>query len=268
MRLRTSAAPLLGVLAALSGCVATQQDMLQLESETGELRHQIGDLKKTITNLQANQADLSVSMKQLRGEISAFGEAAQTLQGSLDRLASKMDDLASGISSVGSSVSNKVSALGENLAKDSARKDAELKAALETPASSPTELFHTAEVRLARKDYALAAKGFEDYLSRHPSGALADIATYNLADAYYGQKRWEAAGRQFALVLERYPKSSMIPSARLLYALCLINLKRDLPEARQYLESISADFPRSPEAKAASEQLRQLPKEARAKPRR
>jgi len=115
-----------------------------------------------------------------------------------------------------------------------------------------------AEVRLAKKNFDLAAKGFEEYITKFPKGALIDVAIYNLGEAYFGLKDWEQSGRQFALVLERYPKSSFTASARLMYALCLIKLNKNLPEAKQYLESIAADFPSSPEARAAAKHLKKL----------
>jgi hypothetical protein len=45
-----------------------------------------------------------------------------------------------------------------------------------------------------------------------------------------------------------------------MYALSLINMKRNVSEARQYLESVTTDFPKSPEAKAASQELKKLAK--------
>ncbi len=265
------AALLATALLTLSGCVATQRDVLELENQTDELKAQIIDLKKTIGSLQANQADVAVHMKQLHADLGVFTETAKEFQGSLAALGSKIDDLGSNVNSVGSGISTKVSALGESLTAQQAKSSADLKAAqATTPASSPTEIFHSAEVRLVKKSFDLAAQGFEDYLERYPKGSLADMAVYNLGEAHYGAKRWEAAGRQYGTFLEKFPKSDLTPSARLMYALCLVNLKTNAAEARQYLESIMADYPKSPEAKAAAEQLRKLPtaKTSAKKPRR
>ena len=257
-------------LLPLAGCVATRQDVLELENQTYELKAQIIDLKKTIGSLQGNQADAAVQMKQLHSDLGVFTETAREFQGSLATLGSKIDDLGSNVNNVGSGISTKVSALGESLTAQQAQQAktlaeqktalAEQKAALAaSPSSSPTEIFHNAEVRLAKKSWGIAAQGFEEYLSRFPKGALADVAVYNLGEAYYGAQQWEPAGRQYGSFLERYPKSDLTASARLMYALCLVNLKHNLPEARQYLESVASDFPKSPEAKAAAEHLRKLP---------
>ncbi|MBI5630806.1 MAG: outer membrane protein assembly factor BamD [Elusimicrobia bacterium] len=234
-----------------SGCLATQRDVLDLENQADELGAQIIELKKIVSSMQGNQADLGVQFKQLHEDMSVFTETVKQSQEDMKKLSSKLDDLSVGLS-------NKVAAIGSTLTNQQAKSLEEQKAALASQANSPTELFNTADVRLGLKNYSLAAKGFEDYVAKFPKGALIDVATYKLGQAYYGDRKWEAAGRQFALLLEKYPKSGLIPSARLYYALSLVKMKKNLPEARQYLESIPADFPSSPEAKAAARELKKL----------
>lgn len=237
---------------ALGGCVATQRDVLELSNQTDELKHQILELKQTINVLQSNQADLSVNMKELHKDLSSFNETIRESQGTMTQLSSKLDDMSAGVAS-------KVASLGETLTSQQARGLAEQKAALvKQNGPSPTELFHVAEIRLGKKDFELAAKGFEEYASRFPKGALIDVAIYNLGEAYFGLKRWEDAGRQFGTLLERFPKSDSTPSARLMYALCLEKLNRNLAEAKQFLESVIADYPSRPEAKAAAKHLKKI----------
>jgi len=248
--------------AGLSSCVATQQDVLDLENQTDQLKAQVGDLKNAVSSMQANQADLHVQMKQLHEELGVFSETMKESQSQMSKLSSKLDDMSAAIAS-------KVASIGSALTTQQAKGLDEQKAALAKQeaslakqeaalSNSPSDLFNTADVRLSLKNYDLAAKGFADYAAKFPNGALIDVAAYKLGQAYYGLGKWEAAGRQFALVLERYPKSEMTASARLMYAMSLIQMKKSLEEARQYLESIAADFPSSPEAKAAARQLKKL----------
>jgi TolA-binding protein len=252
---------ILAAAAALGGCVATQKDVLDLENQTDELKHQVADLNKTISSMQSNQADLSVQMQRLQDGLTAFGETVHHSEGQMSDLSSKIDDLAATIAS-------KVAAIGTTLTTVQAKSIDEQKASLaqqeaaltsQLKQTAPSEIFQAAEVRLNKRSYDLAAKGFEEYISSFPKGALIDVATYDLGEAYYGLKKWEPAGRQFGVYLEKYPKSVMIASARIKYALCLINLRRNLAEARQYLESVTTDFPASPEAKAAANLLKKLP---------
>ncbi|MBI3554531.1 MAG: outer membrane protein assembly factor BamD [Elusimicrobia bacterium] len=246
---------LVGASLWLSGCVATQKDVLDLENQTDNLKAQITDLKQTISSMQANQADLSVQMKQLHEDLSAFTETSKANQELMSRLSSKLDDMSAGVKS-------SVAAIGTTLTNQQAKSLEEQKAELAKQAEggNPTDLFNTADVRLQTKSYALAAKGFAQYVEKFPKGALIDVATFKLGQAYFGERKWESAGRQFAVVLEKYPKSEMTASSRLLYAMCLVNMKKSLAEARQYLESIPNDFPTSPEAKAAARELKKLGK--------
>ena len=245
----------LAASALLSSCIATQKDVLDLSQQSDELKEQVEELKKTVGSLQANQADLSVSIKQLREELTAYTETVKASQGDMSKLSVKLDDL-------GAQLSGKVAALGQTITQAQTKGLEDQKAALAEAKreSGATDVFYTAEKRLQAKDYGQAAKGFEQYLRDFPKGELLDVATYDLGLAYYGLKQWEKAGRQFAIVLDKYPKSGQTPGARLHYALSLINLKKAGDEARAYLESVQADFPKSPEAKEAAAVLKRLAK--------
>ncbi|MFH1724629.1 MAG: tol-pal system protein YbgF [Elusimicrobiota bacterium] len=271
---------------ALSGCLATQRDILDLSQQTDGLMLNMHKLKKIMGDLQANQADLNVRLDEMHKDVSILNENLKDNRESMSRLSGKMDDL-------GAAIGMKVSSLDRSIVKrldketeerqrlkqgqqrleeevrtqaeaetkrraeEEARKEAEetrLKAAAESP--TPSQLYHTARVQLTRKEYDLAVQGFEVYLQKYPKGEVADLATYYLGQARYSQKRWEDAARQFALVLDRYPKSDLTPAARLRYALSLMKMKAHLDEAKRYLQSIPEDFPRSPEAEKAAEILR------------
>lgn len=260
MSRRVLAAALLAL--PLAGCVATQKDVLDLSQQTDDLKEQVAQLKKTVGSMQANQADLSVQIKQLHEDLTAYSETVKASMGNMDQLSAKLDAMASGLS-------GKVTQLGETLSAAQQKNLAtqqkaleEQKAALEKQGreTAATELLLTAEKRLQSRDYAQAAAGLEDYLKKFPEGSLTDAATYDLGLAYYGLRLWEKAGRQFAVLLDKYPKSGQTPGARLHYALCLLNLKKSRDEAKTYLESIVADFPKSPEAADAAAELKRLAK--------
>ncbi len=227
--------------------------MLDLSQQSDEVKTQIEDLKKTVGSLQANQADLSVSIKQLREELTAYTETVKASRGDMNRLAAKLDEL-------GAQLSGKVAALGQTISQVQTKGLEEQKVALAEikRENAATDMFYTAEKRLEARDHAQAAKGFDQYLRDFPKGDLLDVATYDLGLAYYGLGLWEKSGREFALVLERYPKSGQTPGARLHYALSLINLKKNDDEARAYLESVRTDFPKSAEARDTAAALKLL----------
>jgi TolA-binding protein len=261
----------LSLVLGLSGCIATQKDVLDLSQQSDDLKTQVAELSKTVGVLQANQADLSVQIKQLHEDLTAYSETVKASMGNMDLLSAKLDGMAA-------QLSGKVAQLGVTLSAAAATTEKGLeseqkallaqKAELEAQGreTAATELLLTAEKRLQAHDYPQAAAGLEDYLKKFPDGALTDVATYDLGLAEFGEKRWDKAGVQFALVLEKYPKSGQTPGARLHYALCLISLKKSIDEARSYLESIQADFPKSPEAKDAGAELKRLRAKAAAAP--
>lgn len=248
------AAALAGAALCLSSCIATQRDMLDLSEQSDEVKTQVEELKRTVGSLQANQADLSVSIKQLREELTAYTETVKSSQGDMSKLSAKLDD-------IGAQLSGKVAALGQTLTQAQTKGLEEQKVALaEAKRGGATDIFYTAEKRLQAKDYDQAATGFESYLRDYPKGELTDVATYDLGLSYFGLKQWEKAGRQFAVVLDKYPKGGQTAGARLHYALSLINLKKGGDEARAYLESVLADFPKTPEAREAAAALKRLGK--------
>lgn len=284
--MRRGPSPLLLLL--LSGCVATQRDMLDLSQQTDEIKASVADLKRSISSMQANQADLAVKMDQVRGDLSVFTENLKDSQDRMTRLGSKLDDIEVALG-------QKVSALGDSLSKQQQQQLAAQKAAQQAaeqaataaataaetaakkaaeeavakqqaPPGSPTpsDVFHSAQINLSGKHYDMAAQGFETYLKLYPKGEMADLAMFYLGEARYGAKAWEGAAKQYALLLDRYPKSDVTAAARLKYAMTLLNLKTSAysAEAKRYLQSIQDDFPKSPEAAAAAKLLKKIPSAA------
>lgn len=251
----------------LSGCLATQSDVLDLENQTDSLKRDIASLSKTMSSLQANQADLAVQIQDLRRDLASYTDTVEETQKSMRTLSSKLDDMSV---SVVKNVASIGSALSAEESKALAEQEKSLEKKLLAETTTPSALYQTAQARLALKNYVLAAQGFEDYLKKFPKGALADAAAYQLGQAYYGLGQWEKAGRSFAVVLQHYPNSDLMASSRLMYALSLTHLKGKSAEARQYLESILQDFPKSSEARVASVELKKLAaaKPARAKKKR
>ncbi|MBI4346645.1 MAG: outer membrane protein assembly factor BamD [Elusimicrobia bacterium] len=286
------AAAWLAAALATSGCVATQRDVLDLSQQTDDIKASVAELKRSIASMQANQADLAVKMDQVRTDLSVFTENLKDSQDRMTRLGSKLDD-------VEVALGQKVSALGESLnkqqqqqlaaqkasqqaaeqaardaataAETAAKKAAEEAVKAATPPAgtpTPSQVFHDAQKNLSRKAYDLAAQGFETYLKLYPKGEMADLAMFYLGESRYGSKSWEDAARQYAQLLDRFPKSDITAAARLKYAMTLLNLKTAAysAEAKRYLQSIQDDFPKSPEATAAAKLLAKLDGKSKSAP--
>jgi len=241
MRLRSLLLVPLCLLAA--GCVATQQDMLQMQS-------QMDDLNNSLTNMQKNQAELAVKMEDLSKNLNASSESMKDISTQMDKLSSHLDDL-------DNAMNKRVNAIGQTIKKQQEEVEASL---------LPAKLYNDAYNAFLNNNFDGSATGFKTYLSKFPNGEMAEGAYFYLGESLYLKEHWQDAALAYATVLEKFPKSPRIPAARLKYAMALLKLpgnKKD--EALKYLHSVVKDYPASQEAKTAKDYIGRLtPKPAAA----
>lgn len=215
----------LGLL--LSGCIASERDM-------GTLKLQLKELNDTIAVMQVNQAELATKMEELNQNLSVSNENLSQLDAQIFNLSSKLDD-------INAVVRNGKAATAEQT----------------TTAMLPSEIFNEATNHLNKQAYDLAVSGFNLYINKYPDGENIQQAYIYLGDAYFAQGQAKPAAIAYATVLQKFPESKIIPTARLKYARSIIPLGKT-EEAKRYFSSIVQDFGRSPEARLAKEELAKL----------
>ena len=202
----------------LCGCLATQED-------TSILKLQISELNKILNELQQNQADNAVQMEEIMGRLTQATDHIENFDYKLDDLSSKIDNLESSVKKSNTTV-------------------------------MPTEIYAQAKKQFEEKQYASALQGFGLYLkATENKGASAQEAYLNIARIYYEQKDYQSAAVTAATLMEKFPKSSLMASARLIYAKSIIPLGKT-EEAENYLDSIIEDYPKSKAAKEAKTVLK------------
>ncbi len=216
----------LGLL--LSGCLASERDM-------GTLKLQLRELNETIALMQSNQAELASKMEELNQNLAVSNENLSQLDGQLFTLSTKLDDINAAVTS-----------------GQSAEGAAEQKAVV-----LPSDIFNEAKNHLNKQAYDLAASGFKLYIEKYPEGENIEQAYIYMGDAYAAQEQAKPAAIAYATVLQKFPESKTIPTARLKYARSIIPLGKT-EEAKRYLNSIVQDFGRAPEARLAKEELAKL----------
>ncbi|MDD5208804.1 MAG: tetratricopeptide repeat protein [Elusimicrobiales bacterium] len=234
-----------------SGCVATQQDMLQMQS-------QMDDLNTSLTNMQKNQAELAVKMEDLSKNLNSSSESMKDISGQMDRLTTRLDE-------IDNSMNKRVNAIGATIRKQ--------QEAVET-SLLPAKIYNDAYNAYLNNNFDGAATGFKSYLSKFPAGEMAEGSYFYLGESLYLKERWQDAALAYANVLEKFPQSARVPAARLKYAMALLKLPEDKKaEALKYLQSVVKDFPQSQEAKTAKDYIDRLmpkppaaPAKAAAKP--
>lgn len=219
-----------------AGCVATQQDMLQMQS-------QMDDLNNSLATMQKNQAELAVKMEELSKNLNASSESMKDISGQMDKLSARLDDM-------DNSMNRRVNAIGQTIKKQ--QEDVET-------ALLPAKIYNDAYNAYLNNNFDGAATGFKTYLSKFPAGDMAESAYFYLGESLYLKERWPDAALAYATVLEKYPKSPRVPAARLKYAMALLKLPEDKKaEALKYLHSVVKDFPASQEAKTAKDFITRL----------
>ena len=216
----------LGLL--LSGCIASERDM-------GTLKLQLKELNDTIAVMQVNQAELASKMEELNKNLSVSNENLSQLDAQIFNLSAKLDDI--------------------NVAVKSGQSGAENTG--EQKVLLPSDIFNKAKNHLNKQAYDLAVTGFKLYIEQYPEGENIEQAYIYMGDAYFAQEQAKPAAIAYATVLQKFPESKIIPTARLKYARSIIPLGKT-EEAKRYFSSVVQDFGSSPEARLAKEELAKL----------
>ena len=215
----------LGLL--LSGCIASERDM-------GTLKLQLKELSDTISVMQVNQAELASKMEELNQNLSVSNENLSQLDAQIFNLSAKLDDINVAVKS------------GQNTDEETSQK-----------VLLPSDIFNEAKNHLNKQAYDLAITGFKLYIEQYPQGENIEQAYIYMGDAYFAQEQAKPAAIAYATVLQKFPESKIIPTARLKYARSIIPLGKT-EEAKRYFSSVVQDFGTSPEARLAKEELAKL----------
>ena len=168
----------------LCGCVASERDM-------GALKLQLKELNETLAVMQTNQAELAGKIEELNQNLSVSGEKFSELDSQMTALSAKLDDI--------TAVVKQNPAAAQEAA----------------PALLPSEVFNEAKSHLNLQAYDLAADGFKLYIDQYPDGENIQQAYIYLGDSYAGLDEIKPAAIAYATVLQKFPDSKLIPTARL-----------------------------------------------------
>ena len=129
------------------------------------------------------------------------------------------------------------------------------------PAAGPVpsaDLLYSNGLRdLNGKKYDLAAQEFQDYLKYYPETDLASNAQFYLGEIAFAQEQYPQAMDAYTKVVENYPKSYKLASARLKKALALIQVGEKTTAIRE-LRNVIRLYPGSEEAGRARAKLKEL----------
>jgi tol-pal system protein YbgF len=94
------------------------------------------------------------------------------------------------------------------------------------PTQSPKDEFDLAYGYVMRKDYALAAQTFQDFLRKYSSDAMAPEAQFWLGESLYQSKNYQSAAEAFVTMTKKYASSPKQPDTLLRLGQSLLALQQ------------------------------------------
>ena len=129
------------------------------------------------------------------------------------------------------------------------------------PTPPPNEAADSLYKKALRKhqggDYEVAIVLFKQFLRQYPQNLLTGHAQYWIGASLYTLKQYEAAIVAFDEVVQKYPQDTKVPAAILKQGFAFAALK-EKPNARFFLQQVQQKYPDTPEARQATEKLKQL----------
>ncbi len=110
---------------------------------------------------------------------------------------------------------------------------------------NPKQLYETAYGYLLQQDYVSAEAGFDEFLKRFPSDALAGNAQYWLGELFFVRGQYKAAAGAFLKGYQTYARSAKAPDSLLKLAMSLDRLGQKDAACSSFLE-LNAKFPQAP----------------------
>jgi TolA-binding protein len=136
-------------------------------------------------------AGLGMRMDGVAGEVRTVQQAIADLTGAVNKLHTQLTDIGNAVRVMQAPVSPPAP----------------------TPPASANDLFTSAEGDRLQGKLELALEEYTEYLKWYSDTAQAHQAQYQIAQIHYAHKDWEAALREFDVLIQKYPDNSKMPEA-------------------------------------------------------
>ncbi len=258
----------LPIALALSGTVAAQapvQDASKLNERIDRLEQLMSS--ETLIELHQTVQALQREVQNLRGEVELQGHTLSQLKQrqrelylDIDRRLQRMETGQAGASAPATSTAPSMPAGAPAQPGTTTAAVAPGQVSPEVPpvdAAEEQREYQAAFDLLKSGRYDQAAKGFQEFLGKYPSGQYADNANYWLAEAYYVTRKFEPALKQFESLVSGYPQSQKLTHALLKIGYIYDELGQR-EQAEQVLDDLIKRFPDSTAAGLARKRLQRI----------
>lgn len=265
---------------------AASKEILELQRDIAQLQQQIKDLQRSqdekfaaVTELArqsieaANRANTGVAV--------ITSNIERNLRDQTDKVATPVQGLSSRLNEMGGELRTLTQAVGD-LTQLMARLQVQLtdinnavKVMQAPPAAPPsmggqpaapndvpsmpaTKMYDAALGDYRAGKYDLAVQEFADYLKYYGNTDFAPNAQFYIAMIHFVQASYEAAIKEFDMVLEKYPDNNKTPEALLYKGRALVKLPGHKTEGGNEFMEVIRRFPKSDQAVAACTERKAL----------
>ncbi len=266
---------LVGML-AVWGC-ATQTDVNTIDTRLTEMemrdiqqrqhREQLKtefetysqELRKQSASLRVTLEEMNEDIRILSGRLEEMEYALKQQQQNAADLESKREEKLSRLTQSVEENTDRLNRMEQYLNLESSKKRAAVVAPA-APAKKPSsedEVYRSAKQAFDQGDFETARQGFQEFIKRYPNSKNADNAQFWIGEIYYREKWYEKAILEYQNVIENYPKGNKVPAALLKQGLAFSNIG-DTANAKLILQELNRKYPKSNEARVATEKLKTL----------
>jgi tol-pal system protein YbgF len=121
----------------------------------------------------------------------------------------------------------------------------------------PAQLLQAGRDQLLKGGNTAARAAFAELIQKYPKSDLVPEAMFYTAQAYAAERNNEASDAEYASLIQKYPSSPRVPTAMYKRALSLQSQKKTA-EAKRIFQDIIKRYPRSDEAALADERLQSI----------
>jgi len=205
-----------------------------------KLNQSMGALQKSVMDMQANSG---ARLDSMTTQVQGVSDNLQELLARMGKLNQQLTDTQTAIQSIDAKLAGGAPPPGA--------------AGAAGPPPSADLLYSNGLRDLNGKKYDLATQEFQDYLKYYPDTDLASNAQFYLGEIAFAQAQYSQAMNAYTKVVENYPKSFKLASARLKKALALVEVGEKTTAIRE-LRSVVRLYPGSEEDRRARAKLKEL----------
>jgi tol-pal system protein YbgF len=192
---------------------------------------------------------LSTRLNEMGGELHTVSQAVGDLTALMNRMQAQMTDLSNAIKVMQAPPAAPPAQPGQ---------PGQPAAASDAPPMSSTKMYDAALGDYRTGKYELAIQEFAEYLKYYGNTDYAPNAQFYIAMIHFVQSNYEAAVKEFDMVLERYPDNNKTAESLLYKGSALVKMPGHKTEGAAEFMLVIQRYPKSDQAVRACEERRKL----------